>query len=110
MNVKLIDDKEPWGLRIGGDGVGDMPLKVFFSAAWADCGCHDDPRRHLEVRNQALRPMAKVCIFGPRDQAWFHRQGRSGPLQCLYPGLLIRTDDVLPLLGDRWRVLVHRTD
>ena len=54
--------------------------------------------------------MAEVFILGALDEAWLHRQGWGGPLQCLYPGLLIGTDDVLPLLGDRWRVLVHRTD
>jgi hypothetical protein len=54
--------------------------------------------------------MAEVFILGALDEAWLHRQGWGGPLQGLYPGLLIGTDDVLPLLGDRWRVLVDRTD
>jgi len=54
--------------------------------------------------------MAEVFILGALDEAGSQGQGGRGPLQRLYPGLLIGTDDMLPLLGDHWRVLVHRTD
>jgi hypothetical protein len=54
--------------------------------------------------------MAEVFILGTLDEAGLHRQRWGGSLQRLYPGLLIGTDDMLPLLGDHWRVLVHRTD
>ena len=110
MNVELIEDEEPRGLRIGGNGAGNMPRKVFFRSAGSNGWCHEFPRRHVDIGDQALRPMAEVFILGALDEAWLHRQGWGGPLQGLYPGLLIGTDDVLPLLGDRWRVLVHRTD
>src|SRR6266702_8204274 len=107
MHVELSNDKAPRGLRSGGDGVGNMRCKVFFRSAWSDGRRHDFSGRHVEVGDQALRPMAEVCILGALDEAWVHRQSWGGPLQGLYPGLLIGTDDVLPLLGDRWRVLGH---
>ena len=109
MRVELIDDKEPRGLGIGGDGVGDMRRKVFFRSAWPDGGCHDFPSRHVEVRDQALRPVAQVFILGALDQAWFHRQGGGGTLQRLSPRLLIRTADMTPILGHGWCMLRHLT-
>jgi hypothetical protein len=107
MHVELINDKEPGGRRLGGDGVGDMRRKVFFRSAWPDGGRHDFPRRHVEVGAQTLRPVAEVFILGALDQAWLHGSGGGSPLQRLAPGLLIRTDDMSPLLGDCWGVLVH---
>ena len=109
MGVELINDKEPWGLRIRSNSLGDMRGKVFFSSPGSYGGRHHFPRRHVEVGDQTLRPMAEVCLRGALDEAWWPRQGGGGPLQRLYPRLLIGTDDMLPLLGDRWRVLVHRT-
>src|SRR5215831_16292805 len=94
MHVELIEDEEPRGLRIGGDGLDDMRRKVFFGSAWSDGGRHDFSRRYVEVGDQALRPMAQVFILGALDQTWLHRQGGGGTLQRLYPGLLICTDDM----------------
>src|SRR4030095_12889829 len=98
MNVELIDDKEPRGLRISGDGVGDMRRKVFFRSAWPDGGRYNSPSRHCEVGNQALRPVAEIFILGALDQARLQGQGGGGPFQRLYPCLFIRTDDMPPLL------------
>jgi len=109
MRVELIDDKEPRGLWIGGDGAGNMRRKVFFRSAGRDGRRHDCPRRHVEVGKQALRPMAEVFILRALDQIWLHRQGGCGPLQRLYPGLLIRTNDMAPILGHGWRLLIRCT-
>ena len=109
MRVELIDDKEPRSLRIGGDGVGNMRRKVFLGSSWPNGGRHHFPRHHVEVRDQALRPVAQVFILGALDQAWFHRQGGGGTLQRLSPSLLIRTDDMSPLLGHGWCMLIHCT-
>ena len=109
MHVELIDDEEPRGLRIGGDGVGHMPRKVFFRSAWPDSRRHRFPRGDVEVGDQALRTVAEIFILGALDQAGVHRQRGGGSRQRLYPGLLICTDDMPPLLGDGWRVLVHFT-
>src|SRR6185436_11206415 len=110
MRVELIHDKEPWGLRISRNSLGDMRCKVFLGSAWSYGGRHHFPRRHVEVGDQTLRPMAEVFILGTLDEAGLPRQRWGGSLQRLYPGLLIGTDDMLPLLGDHWRVLVHRAD
>jgi hypothetical protein len=109
MHVALINDKEPRGLRIGGDGVGHMRRKVFFSSAWSDGRRHDFAGRHVEVCAQALRPMAEVCILGALDEAGSHGPGGRGTLQRLYSGLLIRTDDMASGLGHGWRMLIPVT-
>ena len=67
------------------------------------------PRCYIEVGDQTLRPMAEIFILGTLDQAWPQGQGGGSTLQRLDPGLLIRTDDMPPLLGDGWRVLVDLT-
>src|SRR5881296_3386957 len=97
------------GLRIRSNSLGDMRCKVFFSSTWSYSGRHHFPRRHVEVGDQTLRPVAEIFILGTLNQAGFHRQGGGGPLQRLYPGLLICTDDMAALLGDGWRVLVYFT-
>src|SRR5215831_15246936 len=105
MRGELIDDKEPRGLWIGGKGAGARRRKVFFCSAGPDGRRHDFPRRHVEVGDQALRPMAEVCIRRALDQTWLHRQGGGGTLQRLYPGLFIRTDDMASVLRHAWRLL-----
>ena len=109
MHVELINNKEPRGLRIDGDGVGNRRGKVFFRSTRPDGRRHDFPGRHVEVRDEALRPMAEVCILGALDEAWWHGQGGRGTLQRLYPGLLIRPDDMASVLGPGWRLLIHCT-
>src|SRR5438128_3726790 len=105
MRVELIDDKEPRGLLIGGDGAGNMRCKVFLRSAGPDGRRHDFSSRHVEVGDQALRPMAEVFILRALDQPWLHRQGGCGTLQRLYSRLLIRTDDMASVLGHGWRML-----
>src|ERR1700758_4404439 len=109
MNVELINDKEPRGLGMGGNSVGDMPRKVFFRPAWSNGRRHDFPRRHVEVGDQALRPVTEIFILGALNQTWLHWQGGGGPLQRLDPGLLIRTNDMSSVLGHGWRMLIHCT-
>src|SRR5439155_689470 len=65
--------------------------------------------RHVEVGDQAQRPMTDVFILGALDQACLHRQSGGSALQRLYPGLLICTDDMPTLLVDGWCVLVDST-
>src|SRR5215475_12771067 len=96
MNVELINDKEPRGLWINGNRVGDMPRKVFFRPAWAHRGRHDFPRGDVEVGDQTLCPVAEIFILRTLDHAWLHGQGGGSTRQRLYPSLLIRTDDMPP--------------
>ena len=105
MDVELIHNKEPGGLRIGGNGLGDMPRKVFFCSAGPDGGRHDFPSRHVEVGDQALRPVADVFILRALDQTWLHRQGGSGPLQRLDPvfsSVLMTCPPCLATAGACW--------
>src|SRR5215471_8895866 len=105
MHVEVIDDQEPRGLRIGGDGASNMRRKVFLGSARADGRRHNFPRRPVEVSDQALRPMAEVCILGTLAEAGLHGQGGGGPLQRLYPSFFLCTADVTSLLGHGWRWL-----
>ena len=109
MKVEWIEDEEPRGFRIGGNGTSHMPRKVFFSSARSDGRCHDFPSRHVEIGDQALRPMAEVFILGALDEAWLHGQGGGRTLQRLYSGLFIRTDDMTSVLGYGWRLLIRCT-
>ena len=89
--------------------MGNRRRKVFFRSAWSDGRRHDFSGRHVEGGDQALRPIAEVCILGALDEAGSHGQGGRGTLQRLYPGLLIRTDDRASVLGHGWRMLRHGT-
>src|SRR5262245_52917937 len=109
MRVELIDNKEPRGLRIGGDGAGNMRRKVFFRSAGPDGRRYNFPSRYVEVGDQALRPMAEVFLLRALDPTWLHRQGGGGTLQRLYPGLLLRTEDMAAVLGHGWRLLIRCT-
>ena len=53
--------------------------------------------------------MAEVFILRTLDEAWLHGQSGRSTLQRLYPGLLIRTDDMASVLGHGWRLLIHCT-
>ncbi|OLE68065.1 MAG: hypothetical protein AUI36_05775 [Cyanobacteria bacterium 13_1_40CM_2_61_4] len=53
--------------------------------------------------------MPNVFILGALDHAWLHGQGGRGALQGLDPRLLICADDVAPLLGEGWRLLIDLT-
>ena len=54
--------------------------------------------------------MAEVFLRGTLDETGVPRQRGGGSLQRLSPRLLIGPEDMRPVLGDRWRVLGHRTD
>src|SRR5207249_723164 len=60
MRVKLIDDKEPRGLRICGDGVGDMRCKVFFRAAWRCASTRPDGA--VNPPDFTIRPTLRVLM------------------------------------------------
>jgi hypothetical protein len=109
MDVELIHDKEPRGLGGGGNRLRTRRRNIFFSSCRTNGGRHDFSRRHVEIRDQALRPMPNVCILGALDHAWLHGQGGRGALQGLEPRLLICADDVAPLLGEGWRLRVDLT-
>src|SRR4029453_13082687 len=109
MRVELIDHKEPRGLRIGGDGAGNMRRKVFFRSGGPDGRRHHCPSRYVEVGDQALRSMAEVFILRALDPTWLHRQGGGGTPRPLDPGLLIVPDGMASVLGHGWRLLIRFT-
>ncbi len=109
MGVELIHDKDPWCLWIGSNGLRNMRGKIFFGSCRPNGGRHDFPCRHVEMGDQALRPMTNVFLLGALDQATLHGQRGRGALQGLDPRLLICADDVAPLLSEGLCLLVHLT-
>jgi len=109
MAVELIHDKDPRGLGVGGNRLRHRRRTIFFSACRTNGGRHDCSSHHVAMRDQALRPMPNVCILGALDHAWRHGQGGRGALQGLDPRLLICADDVAPLVGEGWRLLIDLT-
>ena len=109
MGVELIHDKDPWCLWIGSHGLRNRRGKIFFGSCRPHGGRHDFPCRHVEIGDQALRPMTKVCILGALDQATLQGQRGRGALQGLDPRLLIGADDVAPWLSEGLCLLGHLT-
>ena len=109
MAVALIHDTDPRGLGVGGHRLRPRRRNIFFSSCRTNGGRHDFSRRPIAMRDQALRPMPNVCRLGALDHAWLHGQGGRSALQGLAPRLLICADDVAPLRGEGWRLLVDLT-
>ncbi len=53
MGIELIGDKEPGGLWIGLDGLGDVGSEVRFGARGSDAGSHDLACGHLQIGDEA---------------------------------------------------------
>jgi hypothetical protein len=110
MRAHAIHDQHPLRFRIECDGALNVDDEIFFSAGGPDGRRHHGPGCHLNVRDQRLRAMTKVCKFDSFHASWLHGAGWMGPFKSLNTRLLIRTDDVHPLLSQWWRVLRHRPD
>src|SRR5436853_5291245 len=63
MGIELISDKDPAGLRIRLDSLGDMRGKVGFGARGSNAGSHKLSGRDIQVGDQALRAMPLVFEF-----------------------------------------------
>ncbi len=76
MGIELIGDKEPAGLWVGLDGLGDMGSEIGFGARGSDTGSNDLASRHLQIGDEALRAMTSVFEFltfdvtGQQRQRW----------------------------------------
>ena len=72
VGIELIGDKEPGGLWIGLDGLGDVSGEVRFGARGSDAWGNDLTRGHVEIGDQTLRAMAAVFEFHAFYLAWSH--------------------------------------
>ena len=99
MRVQAIHDKHPFRFRIECDGALNVGDEIFFSAGGPDGRRHHVPGCHLNVRDQRLGAMTNVCTFSSFYASWRPGAGRMGTFNRLHTGLLIRADDVHPLLS-----------
>src|SRR5512135_148277 len=73
MGIELISDKDPDGLWVTLDGLGDMGSEVCFGACGTDAGSHNLASGHFQVSDEALRAMALIFEFLAFDMAGQHR-------------------------------------
>ncbi len=91
MSVELISDKDPRGLRVGLDGLGDVGGEVGFGARRSKAGRDDLSGRYIQISDQRLGAMALVLEFLACDMTGLHRQRGMETLQSLDAGHLICT-------------------
>ena len=118
MDVELIHNKEPEGLRIGGNGLGDMPRKVFFVLLGPMVGAttspvatsklaikHCVPWRMYSYSGRSTRPGCIGKVGAARSSAWIPFFS-SVPMTC--PPCLA-TAGVLVRLTHRHHLVSKRT-
>ena len=91
MSIELISDKDPTGVRIGLDRLGDVSGKVGFGARGSNAGSDDLSSGHLHIGDQTLCPVSVVFKFLSLDVTGLHGQRRVEPFESLDAGHLIGT-------------------
>ncbi len=72
MGVELIGDKDPGGVWIGLDGLGDVSGEVSFRARRSEAGSHDLSGGHVQVGDQTQGAMPVIFEFLSLDMAGLH--------------------------------------
>jgi hypothetical protein len=70
----LISDKDPAGIRIGLESLGDVSGKVGFSARGSNAGSDDLSRGHIQIGDQTLGAVSVVFKFLSLDVTGLHGQ------------------------------------
>ena len=89
MGIELIGDKDPAGLRIRLDRLGDVSGEVGFGARGSNAGSHKLSSRDIQVGDQTQRAMALIFKFFALDVTRLHGQRGMEAFQCLHAGHLI---------------------
>ena len=58
VRVELVIDEDPDGIRIGVDGLADVPHVILLGSCWPNRRRDGQAGRHVEVRDEAERPVA----------------------------------------------------
>jgi hypothetical protein len=109
MGVQLISDKDPGGVRIGLDSLGDVSGKVGFGARGSDAGSDDLSRGHIQISDQTLGAVSVVFKFLSLDVTGLHGQRRVETFEGLDAGHLIGTGYMGTRRGKRGGGLIHLT-
>jgi hypothetical protein len=94
----LIDDEDPAGIGVGGDGLLDVGGEVLVGASLSYGGSYDLAGSHLEVGDQTLGAVAFVLVLLAlaASPARLHQNGRMEPLKSLDARLLIGANQIHP--------------
>ena len=109
MRVELIDDKEPRGLRIGGDGLGDMRREVFFRSAGPEVGATTSPVATSKLAIKHCVPWRRYSYSGRSTRpGCIGKVGAARSSACIpvFSSVLMTWP---PSCGQGWRLLVHFT-
>jgi hypothetical protein len=89
MGIELIGDKDPAGLRIRLDGLGDVSGEVGFRARGSNAGSHKLSGGHVKIGDQTQRAMATICKFFSLDVTRLDGERGMERFECLKAGHLI---------------------
>jgi len=109
MSIELISDKDPTGVRIGLDRLGDVSGKVGFGARGSNAGSHDLSGGYVQVGDQTLCTVSVVFKFLSLDVTGLHGQRRVETFEGLDAGHLIGTGYMGTRRGKRGGGLIHLT-
>ena len=110
MSIELIGDKEPRGLWVGLDGLGDMGDEVGFGARGSNTGSHDLAGSYLQVGDEALRTMSLLFEFLAFDVTRQEVQRWVESLEGLDASHFIRAHHMRALSCKRRGGLIDLTD
>ena len=110
MGVELIRQKDPVGLWIGLDGLGDVSSKIGFGARGSNAGGDDLSCGHIQIGDQTLGAVSVVFKFFSLDVTGLHGQRVMEAFKCLNAGHLIGTCHMCACRGQSRRGLIHLTD
>ena len=109
VGIELISDKEPGGLWIGLDGLGNVRGEVRFGARGSDAWGNHLTGGHIQVGDQTLRAMAFIFEFLSLDVTGQHGQRGVEAFEGLDAGHLIGARYMGPRRGERRGGLIHLT-
>ena len=110
MSIELISDKDPTGVRIGLDRLGDVSGKVGFGARGSNAGSDDLSRGHIQIGDQTLGAVSVVFKFFSLDVTGLHGQRVMEAFKCLNAGHLIGTCHMCACRGQSRPGLIHLTE
>jgi len=109
MSIELIGDKDPAGVRIGLDSLGDVSGKVGFGARGSNAGSDDLSSGHIQIGDQTLGAVSVVFKFLSLDVTRLHGQRWVETFEGLDAGHLIGTGHMGTHRGKRRSGLIHLT-
>src|SRR5258708_5532755 len=109
MSIELISDKDPTGVRIGLDRLGDVSDEVGFRARGSNAGSDDLSSGHIQIGDQTQRAMPFIFKFLSLNVTGLHGQGGVETFEGLDAGHLIGACHMRPCRGECRSGLIHLT-